>query len=427
MHRAFGGLVGLAICNDRRWPETYRVLGLQGVELVLIGYNTPIHYAPDPAQDRLAGFHNNLVMAAGRVPERHVGRRRGQGRRRGGRRLAGREPDHRPVGRGRGAGHDRRRRGDRRRVRPRSLRELQEHAVRLRALPPARALRDHRPDGTDADLDVDLLAFERPVAAAPPSHRRRDAQPRHRLRVHEPRHPGRPARHRLRDARRVLRAARGRQGPVARAREPRSDRATPACSSRRPRRATWPTGRRCSTGATRCRGTIRCARATRTATSTRCCPRTTCRASRRCSTSCTAASSTCRRASCASSPPASVSDERTSTTCCVDGSNLTRAIHYPPMADAPSGTTCGPTRTPTSTSSPRSRAPPGRASSSTTPDGWVDVVPPEGHMIVNSGIMLERLTNGRIPAGVHRVIAPPSEAAVDRYSVVQFCHPAPWF
>ncbi|MCU1377676.1 MAG: putative N-carbamoyl-D-amino acid amidohydrolase [Acidimicrobiales bacterium] len=63
--RAFGGVVGMAICNDRRWPETYRVLSLQGAELILIGYNTPIHYAPDPGQDRLAGFHNNLVMAAG--------------------------------------------------------------------------------------------------------------------------------------------------------------------------------------------------------------------------------------------------------------------------------------------------------------------------------------------------------------------------
>jgi predicted amidohydrolase len=65
VHRAFGGLVGIATCNDRRWPEAYRVLGLQGVELVCIGYNTPIHYAPDPEQDRLAAFHNNLVMAAG--------------------------------------------------------------------------------------------------------------------------------------------------------------------------------------------------------------------------------------------------------------------------------------------------------------------------------------------------------------------------
>lgn len=63
--RAFGGVVGMAICNDRRWPETYRVLGLQGAELVCIGYNTPIHYAPDPGQDALAGFHNHLVMQAG--------------------------------------------------------------------------------------------------------------------------------------------------------------------------------------------------------------------------------------------------------------------------------------------------------------------------------------------------------------------------
>ena len=65
VHDALGGKVGLAICNDRRWPETYRVLGLLGVELVCIGYNTPVHYPPDPGQDRLADFHNNLVMAAG--------------------------------------------------------------------------------------------------------------------------------------------------------------------------------------------------------------------------------------------------------------------------------------------------------------------------------------------------------------------------
>ena len=63
--RAFGGLVGMMICNDRRWPETYRVMGLQGVEMILCGYNTPIHYAPDPGQDILQGFHNALVMQAG--------------------------------------------------------------------------------------------------------------------------------------------------------------------------------------------------------------------------------------------------------------------------------------------------------------------------------------------------------------------------
>jgi len=65
VHAAFGGIMGMAICNDRRWPETYRVLSLQGCEMALIGYNTPIHYAPDPNQDRLQGFHNHLVLQAG--------------------------------------------------------------------------------------------------------------------------------------------------------------------------------------------------------------------------------------------------------------------------------------------------------------------------------------------------------------------------
>jgi len=63
--RAFGGIVGMAICNDRRWPETYRVMGLQGVEMVLIGYNTPVHNPPAPEHDRLSHFHNELVMQAG--------------------------------------------------------------------------------------------------------------------------------------------------------------------------------------------------------------------------------------------------------------------------------------------------------------------------------------------------------------------------
>lgn len=63
--RAFGGIFGMATCNDRRWPETYREMGLQGVEMILIGYNTPIHYAPDPGQNALQGFHNHLCMQAG--------------------------------------------------------------------------------------------------------------------------------------------------------------------------------------------------------------------------------------------------------------------------------------------------------------------------------------------------------------------------
>jgi predicted amidohydrolase len=62
---AFDTRVGMMICNDRRWPESYREMGLQSVEVILCGYNTPLHYAPDPSQNRLQGFHNHLVMQSG--------------------------------------------------------------------------------------------------------------------------------------------------------------------------------------------------------------------------------------------------------------------------------------------------------------------------------------------------------------------------
>jgi predicted amidohydrolase len=62
---AFGGRLGMCICNDRRWPETYRVMGLQAVELIALGYNTPLHYPPAPEHDHLQGFHNHLVMQSG--------------------------------------------------------------------------------------------------------------------------------------------------------------------------------------------------------------------------------------------------------------------------------------------------------------------------------------------------------------------------
>lgn len=65
VYEAFGGRVGMLICNDRRWPEAYRMLGLQGVELICIGYNTPIHNPPAPEHDRYGDFHNHLVMQSG--------------------------------------------------------------------------------------------------------------------------------------------------------------------------------------------------------------------------------------------------------------------------------------------------------------------------------------------------------------------------
>ena len=63
--RAWGGVAGMIICNDRRWPESYRVLGLQGVDLIFCGYNTPVHHPAAPDHDRLGQFHNELCMQSG--------------------------------------------------------------------------------------------------------------------------------------------------------------------------------------------------------------------------------------------------------------------------------------------------------------------------------------------------------------------------
>jgi predicted amidohydrolase len=71
---ADGIKTGMCICNDRRWPETYRVLALQSAELVVLGYNTPsvnIHWN-EPAHLRtsthlislMANAYQNAVWVA---------------------------------------------------------------------------------------------------------------------------------------------------------------------------------------------------------------------------------------------------------------------------------------------------------------------------------------------------------------------------
>jgi N-carbamoyl-D-amino-acid hydrolase len=64
--RYMGGIFGMCICNDRRWPETYRVMGLKGVEMVTLGYNTPSTNSEkddEGVQKRI--FHHKLSVQAG--------------------------------------------------------------------------------------------------------------------------------------------------------------------------------------------------------------------------------------------------------------------------------------------------------------------------------------------------------------------------
>jgi N-carbamoyl-D-amino-acid hydrolase len=62
--RALGAVVGMCICNDRRWPETFRVMGLQGVEIVALGYNTPTENIHHPEPEHLRMFHHLISTQA---------------------------------------------------------------------------------------------------------------------------------------------------------------------------------------------------------------------------------------------------------------------------------------------------------------------------------------------------------------------------
>ena len=107
-----------------------------------------------------------------------------------------------------------------------------------------------------------------------------------------------------------------------------------------------------------------------------------------------------------------------------DGPTLTRAIRYPPMDQAPGNEHVwagAHDDINLITALPRATA---KGLQVLVNDSWVDVAPPDGHMIINTGMMLERLSNGSIAAGTHRVVGDPDDPG-ERLSVVQFCHPTP--
>ena len=59
-------VVGMLVCNDRRWPEAWRCYGLQGVELMLMGYNSAA-YDPNGGEREdaaLRTFHSTLAAQA---------------------------------------------------------------------------------------------------------------------------------------------------------------------------------------------------------------------------------------------------------------------------------------------------------------------------------------------------------------------------
>ncbi|WP_094814106.1 N-carbamoyl-D-amino-acid hydrolase [Bordetella genomosp. 12] len=63
---AFDTRVGMCLCNDRRWPETWRMMSLQSAEVGVLGYNTPslnIHWN-EPVHLRMSTHLISLQASA---------------------------------------------------------------------------------------------------------------------------------------------------------------------------------------------------------------------------------------------------------------------------------------------------------------------------------------------------------------------------
>jgi predicted amidohydrolase len=59
-------VLGMLVCNDRRWPEAWRCYGLQGVEVMLMGYNSAA-YDPNGGtteNEDIRTFHSTLAAQA---------------------------------------------------------------------------------------------------------------------------------------------------------------------------------------------------------------------------------------------------------------------------------------------------------------------------------------------------------------------------
>lgn len=111
------------------------------------------------------------------------------------------------------------------------------------------------------------------------------------------------------------------------------------------------------------------------------------------------------------------------------GNSVMRLLHYPPLAPgAPEGAIRAAAHEDINTITLLLGAEESGLQLKTADGQWVQVVPPDGALVVNIGDMLQRLTNGHLKSTSHRVVNPIGEAARrPRYSMPFFLHFRPDF
>lgn len=106
------------------------------------------------------------------------------------------------------------------------------------------------------------------------------------------------------------------------------------------------------------------------------------------------------------------------------GLSILRALHYPPITEEPDSSIRAAAHEDINLITLLIGASAGGLELLTKQGEWYPVTPPEGHLVINVGDMLQRLTNKKLVSTTHRVVNPPREAwHTSRYSVPFFLHP----
>lgn len=108
----------------------------------------------------------------------------------------------------------------------------------------------------------------------------------------------------------------------------------------------------------------------------------------------------------------------------VDGNSIMRAIHYPPVVGTiPPGAVRAAAHEDINIITLLCEATSSGLELLTRDGDWLPISALEGQIVVDSGDMLQRVTNGRIPATTHRVVNPDDGHQGARYSMPFFVHP----
>ncbi len=107
-----------------------------------------------------------------------------------------------------------------------------------------------------------------------------------------------------------------------------------------------------------------------------------------------------------------------------NGNSILRAIHYPPIVGEPKSSIRAEQHEDINLITLLAGASAEGLQVMDNDGDWIGVNAPEGHLVINVGDMLQRLTNNLLRSTTHRVVNPPREMwHTSRYSIPFFLHP----